>query len=67
MIELVSATTDGSTGIAGSKASLLIIISEHSVETWKALNIMGAVVKKPQPTLSTPFESEAFVFQRLLN
>lgn len=32
IIELVSATTDGSTGITGSKALLPIIISKHSVE-----------------------------------
>lgn len=46
MIELVSATTDGSTGITESKAALLIIITEHSVETCITLNIMGAVEKK---------------------
>lgn len=45
-IELVSTTTDGSTGITGSKASLLIITSKHSVETGMTLSIMGAVVKE---------------------
>lgn len=44
IIELVSAT-DGSTGITGSKALLLLIISKHSVEMWMAFNIMGAAVK----------------------
>lgn len=45
-IESVPATTDGSTGITRSKGSLLVIITEHSVETWVTLNIMGAMVNK---------------------